>query len=133
MKKKGILHAELSRMIARLGHGDKLIICDSGYPIPYDKPIADLALTLNQPRFTSVLIELLNEVHVERVIIAKEMKSKNPSLYRETLSLIAKIPVERVSHEKFKRIEKESDNVSFVRTGEASPYANIILVSGVVF
>jgi D-ribose pyranase len=55
MKKSGILNAPLSGIIARMGHTDKLVICDSGLPIPKDAKVVDLALTKNIPRFLDVL------------------------------------------------------------------------------
>ncbi|MCF7905318.1 MAG: D-ribose pyranase, partial [Candidatus Marinimicrobia bacterium] len=34
MKKVGILHPELSKAIAIMGHTDRLVVCDAGLPIP---------------------------------------------------------------------------------------------------
>ena len=52
-------------------------------------------------------------------------------VYEEILKRFENIKITKVSHEEFKKLTKESKAV--VRTGECSPYANIILKSGVVF
>jgi D-ribose pyranase len=38
-----------------------------------------------------------------------------------------------VSHEQFKQLSCEVRTIAFVRTGEATPFANVILESGVTF
>ena len=35
MKRAGLLHAELSGLIAAMGHGDLLVIGDAGLPVPW--------------------------------------------------------------------------------------------------
>ena len=55
MKKRGVLHAELSRCIAALGHKDLFMIGDAGMPIPPGVEIIDLAVTAGVPTFRQVL------------------------------------------------------------------------------
>ena len=73
MKKTPLLHAELSGLIARLGHGDLLVIGDAGLPIPDGPQRIDLAVTANLPRFIDVVGAVLNEMQVESAVIDKEM------------------------------------------------------------
>lgn len=133
MKKNGILNAPLSKIVASMGHTDKLVICDSGLPIPKNSDVVDLALTINIPRFIDTLKIILEELNIEEAIVAEEMVSQNGGLFKQVQSLIPGIKITTVPHEKFKQISREENNISFVRTGEATPYANIILVSGVTF
>lgn len=133
MKKNGILNAPLSKTIAQLGHTDRLVICDCGLPIPIDSTIIDLALTKNIPRFIDTLKIILEEFAVEKAVVAEEIKKKNSSLYKEIESLLNGIKVEKVTHEKFKDLTRKGGTIVFVRTGEATPYANIILTAGVTF
>lgn len=133
MKKIGTLNTHLSRVIAATGHLDKLVICDSGLPIPRAGEVVDLALTKNIPSFVDTLRVVLEELHVESAIIAEEMEKVNEKTYRELVKLLKGVEIERVSHEKFKSLTQNGGNVAFVRTGEATPYANVILVSGVTF
>ncbi len=134
MKKIGTLNTHLSRVIARLGHGDRLVICDSGLPIPSASEVIDLALTTNVPRFIDTLRVVLEELQVESAVIANEMPDRSNGTYREMSALLSDVDVRQVSHEDFKRLTANGEgNVVFVRTGEATPYANVILISGVTF
>ena len=45
--------------------------------------------------------------------------------------LLGEIPLHFISHETFKR--KTGDAAAVVRSGECTPYANVILVAGVAF
>ncbi|WP_314868476.1 D-ribose pyranase [Aggregatibacter kilianii] len=139
MKKTAILNAGLSHCIATLGHTDGLTLCDAGLPIPHDIERIDLALTPNIPTFLDCLNAILSEMFVERVLLAQEIKLKNPQILTALLARLTEleqqqgnqISVEYVSHEAFKQATKHSKAI--VRSGECSPYANIILYSGVPF
>lgn len=131
MKKRGILQHELAHVIATLGHTDSLVIADAGLPIPQGVQRIDLAVTGGIPRFVDVARAVLEETQVERAVIAREMRVKNPTLHAELLALLGAIPVDEVTHEEFKRMTQQARAV--VRTGEFTPYANVILISGVVF
>lgn len=133
MKKKGILNSELARIIAGMGHGDMLVVCDSGFPIPYHRPVADVILTVNVPRLVETLKVILEELHVEGAIIANEMEKISNPMYHEVKRALADIPLKKISHEKFKQRTRNEQNISFVRTGEATKYSNVILVAGVIF
>lgn len=131
MKKVGTLNQPLSEVIAGLGHMDKLVIGDAGLPIPLETQRIDLALTQGVPTFLETLQVILDEVQIESAIIAEEMIDVSPELYEQVNNLIADISLTTIPHNEFKRQTKSARAV--VRTGEFTPYANIILVSGVVF
>lgn len=133
MKRNGVLNSGLSRIIASMGHTDKLVICDSGLPIPKNSDIIDLALTKNIPRFMDTLKVILEELKVEEAIVTNELVKSNGKYFKEISSLLNGTRIKKVNHEKFKEITRNGGNVTFVRTGEATPYANIILISGVTF
>ena len=131
MKRTPLLHAELSHVIASLGHGDMLVIGDAGLPIPEGPRRIDLALTPGVPRIAEVLRAVLAEMQVERSVLAEEALGAGralPGWYPQ--QQLALMP-ETVPHEDFKRLSAGARAV--VRTGECTPYANVILVSGVVF
>jgi D-ribose pyranase len=131
MKKRGILNHELIKVIATLGHTDALVIADAGLPIPPEVQRIDLAVSGGIPRFMDVLRSVLEETQVERAAIAREMLAASPQLHGELMAALGSIPVEEVSHEEFKQLTCRVRAV--VRTGEFTPYANVILYSGVVF
>lgn len=133
MKKSGVLNAPLSKVIASMGHTDKLVICDCGLPIPKKAEVVDLALTKNLPRFMDTLKIVLEELCVEEAIVADELIKGNEKYFNEIKALLPGVKFSGVPHEKFKEIYRTSPDTAFVRTGETTPYANIILMSGVTF
>jgi D-ribose pyranase len=131
MKKQGILHPELSEVIASLGHTDTLVVADAGLPVPPGVRRIDLAVAGGVPPFMDVLKAILGDMQVEKAIIASEMESRSKTLRADLLSALGETPVEEVSHEELKQLTRGARAV--VRTGEFTPYANVILSSGVVF
>ncbi len=131
MKRTTLLHAELSDVIARLGHGDLLVIGDAGLPIPDGPRRIDLAVSANVPRFREVLAAVLAEMQVEGAVIADELAPANPAVHSELRRQLGDTPVSTLTHEQFKAATRGARAI--VRTGEFSPYANVILRAGVVF
>ena len=133
MKKKGILNSELARIVAGMGHGDMLVICDSGYPIPHNRPVADIILTANIPRLVDTVKVVLEELHIEGAIVAREMQKVSPQIFNELMTILKDVPVKKISHERFKEFCRTESNISFVRTGETTKFSNLILIAGVIF
>ena len=129
MKRTALLHAELSHAIASMGHGDMLVIGDVGLPIPSGPRRIDLALTPGIPAVAEVLRVVLTELQVEKAVIATEAVERAQGL----LPGWCQLPVTpaTVPHDEFKRLTERARVV--VRTGECTPYANVILVAGVTF
>jgi D-ribose pyranase len=131
MKKTVLLQSDLSYIIATMGHMDTLVIADAGLPIPTETLRIDLALMQGVPGAVQTLKVVLEELKVEKVILAEEAQERNPQFAAEVQELLPGVPVEFVSHSDFKTQTASARAV--VRTGEFAPYANVILVSGVVF
>lgn len=135
MKKSRLLNSELSYEISKIGHTAHLTLCDAGLPIPSEVKRIDLAIEKGYPSFIKTLDVILSEMMVEEIIIAKEIHEKNPQIFREMMETFKNNNINpkitEVSHEEFKNITKSSQAI--VRTGECSPYANVILKSGVTF
>ncbi len=131
MKKQGILNAQLAGYIAALGHKDIFMVGDAGMPIPKNVPIVDLILTANVPTFRQVMDAILDEAVVEGYILAEEIKDKNPELLGYIEDKLAGMECSFIAHDELKKL---SANVKFaVRTGEFTPYPNVILKAGVAF
>jgi D-ribose pyranase len=131
MKRSGILNPQLAQVIASMGHTETLCIADSGLPIPPEVLRIDLALTAGVPGFLQTLEAVLRELQVERAVVAQELLDQNPALYAEIRRRVGDTPVDAVPHEEFKRLVRSARAV--VRTGEQTPYANVLLQSGVTF
>ena len=127
MRRHGILHPELAAHLARLGHTDTFVIGDSGLPIPPGVPRVDLAVVLGVPGFAEVVDAILREIEVEAAVIATEAAGSPASQV-----LGARFPgAETVPHEEFKQLMGEARFV--VRTGETTPFSNVIVRCGVPF
>jgi len=131
MKKTALLQSDLSYIIATLGHLDTLVIADAGLPIPGETLRIDLALTKGVPGAAQTLKVVLDEMKVEKAILAEEVKERNPKFLTDVQELLPDVPLEFVTHSELKARTAQARAV--VRTGEFSPYANVILISGVVF
>lgn len=131
MKKIGIINQPISALIAGLGHMDRIVIADAGLPIPAETARIDLALREGVPTFMQTLETILEEMQVESAIIAEEISEHNPQMEASIRAVLGEIPITKTPHEKFK--QETSSARAVIRTGEFSPYSNIILVSGVVF
>lgn len=128
MKRGGVVNARLAGALARLGHTDLVVVCDVGLPIPPGPEVVDLAFRFGVPSFETVLSGLLNELVVEGATAANEAR-QNPAT-RDLLA--ARFPeLELVPHEELKG--RVSGAKLVVRTGEATPYSNVILRCGVPF
>lgn len=131
MKKTGLLNSEISSVISKMGHTDGLAIGDCGLPIPEETKRIDLALIKDIPSFIATLKVVLTELQVEEVELAKETADVSPALFEEIKKEIGDVKITFITHEELKDKLKECKAV--IRTGEQTPYANIILRSGVVF
>lgn len=131
MKKGGILNDKLNWVLARLGHGDRIVIADCGLPIPNGPLRVDISLVPGIPSFRDVVQAIAQEMEVQRLFVAKEMEHYNRGHLDFLRSLFPGVPLEMVSHEKLKELVREAKAV--IRTGEATPYANVILEAGVIF
>jgi D-ribose pyranase len=129
VKKAGILNRHLAGALAELGHGDGVLICDAGMPIPAGPRVVDLAFRAGVPSFAEVLDGLLDELVVEGATAAREVGDANPAASK---LLTGRFPtLTLVSHAELKTLS--SDARLIVRTGEARPYANVLLRCGVFF
>lgn len=131
MKKGRLLNSKVAEVIAKMGHTDQLAIGDCGLPIPDETQRIDLALEKDTPAFLNTLDVVLTELEVEAVMIANETKAISNTLLQAIKERIQDIPIIYVTHEQLKDELKTCKAV--IRTGEQTPYANIILKSGVVF
>lgn len=133
MKRQGILNSDISRVLSYLGHTDCIAIGDCGLPIPDEVERIDLALAFGEPTFMRTLEVVAQDMKIEKIVLAEEIRTQNPKVLEEVMALFAgqDIEVEYVPHTELKAQTKECKAV--IRTGETTPYANIILQSGCIF
>lgn len=131
MRKAMLLNSDIVEVISQMGHMDTIAIGDCGLPIPQGVKRIDISLKRGTPTFIETLDTVLNEFEVEAVVLAEEIKENNPVVYKEILNRIDESKISFVSHIAFKKRTEKVKAV--IRTGENTPYANIVLQSGVVF
>ena len=142
MKRHGILNSDISRVLSYMGHTDCICIGDCGLPIPDETERIDLAVKFGVPTFMDVLKEVGNDMKIEKIVLAEEIKEHNPQVLAEITEyfkgqdieikeIIKDTKITFISHEELKKELKDCKAV--VRTGEQTPYANIILQSGCIF
>ena len=133
MKKNGILNSDISRVLSYMGHTDQIAVGDCGLPIPDETERIDLALAFGIPTFMQTLEIVAQDMKIEKIILAEEIKTQNPEVLRQIEVLFdgQNVETEIVSHTELKAKTKECKAV--IRTGETTPYANIILQSGCIF
>lgn len=134
MKKNKVLNSHISKAIATLGHYDILTINDAGMPIPNDERRIDLAITKGLPKFIDVLEVVLSEVEIQKIYLATEIKTHNPSQLKRIYELIGdNVAVEFIEHAEMKQKLNSSTTKANIRTGEITPFSNIALESNVTF
>lgn len=133
MKKQGILNSDISRVLSYMGHTDCIAVGDCGLPIPDEVERIDLALEFGVPSFMDVLRVITKDMKVEKIVLAEEIREQNPKILGEIKELFVGQELETVfvSHTELKKQTRECKAV--IRTGETTPYANIILQSGCIF
>lgn len=131
MKKAGILNRDIASILARMGHTDTIMIADCGLPVPDDTICIDLSVKFGMPDFATVLASVADDMVIEKMTFAEEIKTENPSLHKRIKADYSDLSIRYITHENLKQEIKNAKAV--IRTGEATPFANVIIQSGVSF
>ncbi|KEI17641.1 D-ribose pyranase [Clostridium haemolyticum] len=131
MKKTPLLNSSICEVISKMGHTDMIAIGDCGLPIPDGTKRIDLALLKGVPSFIQTLKAVLLEQQIEEVIIARETTETSPEIFEAIKEEVGDVKITFISHEELKMELYNCKAV--IRTGEQTPYANVILKLGVVF
>ena len=129
MKEVGVINRKVAAAISKQGHGDLLMITDAGFAIPSGVEVIDISLEENKPMVIEVLRMLNNYFSVEKMFIANQTKTINPTLFKTISESFGKdVTVETIDHSRLKEISSTVKAV--IRTGDFTAYGNVILVSG---
>lgn len=130
MKRSGILNAALSHAIAALGHGDRLLVTDAGFPVPVGTARIDLAVARDLPDLRTVLHLVGEECIVEEITVADEVVANNPALDEWLTQRWPSVARATIPHAEL--IAGAAAQAKFVvRTGAFEPWGNVVLTSGV--
>lgn len=125
MKRRGVINQPLSEALAGLGHGDTFLVCDAGFPVPRDAKRIDLALTFQVPTMKQCLKAILDEIVVQKAVIAEEMKGLNETGYSFVKETFQKQEFLEVPQKDLVSLAEKAKFI--VRTGEMGCYSSILL------
>lgn len=125
MKRQGVINQPLSAALAGLGHGDTFLLCDAGFPIPKDALRIDLAVTFQVPTIRQCLKAILDEIVVQKAVIAEEMKGLNDEGYSFMKETFRRQDFQEVPQEKLVRLAEKAKFI--VRSGEMGCYSSVLL------
>jgi D-ribose pyranase len=105
------------------------MVVDAGFAIPLGVETIDISLRENDPMVLDVLAELRKFHSVEKMILAKQTKEYNPTLFSKITNVWGNnTEIEVIDHSELKQISKTVKAI--IRTGDFTAYGNVILVSG---
>ncbi len=128
MKKIGIINAPIASVIAHLEHSDMITVGDAGLPVPAGPQRIDLALKPGTPGFLETLEVVLMEMYIEKAYVSEDIMTVSPHIYAGIKKLLGEVPVVALPHPDFKLLTGSTKAV--IRTGEFTPFSNVILVAG---
>lgn len=129
MRSDGLWHAGMVQLIVSMRHHDMVVMADAGFPVPPHVPTIDLGWKRREPRLLPVLGAIVAELVVERATIAEE--ARDALLLDGLRCELGDIPIDRTAHADL--IARCAGARAVIRTGEDTPYANVILHAGVPF
>lgn len=132
-RNNGTLNGQLARVISETGHTDRIVVTDAGLPIPTGVERVDLAVRPGLPSFLDLLDAVLDEMQIEGALMSEEIRSESPEMLTaiEERLTARGVSATFVPHVQFK--EATSEARAAVRSGEFTPYANVLLTAGVVY
>lgn len=126
MLRTGILNPAILALRARIRHTNTIVIADRGFPFWPQIETIDISLVDDVPTVQQVFAALTAEFVVGSIWMAEEFCKVNPA-DRVQSYLAALPPVTFEPHVEFKR--RVPNAIGLIRTGDTTPYANMILES----
>src|SRR5262245_55379123 len=124
-----ILNPHLLSLIARIRHTNSIVIADRGFPFWLQIETIDISLMNDVPTVPQVVAALRPDFQIVQAYMAREFLEHNSSVTRNSFSkVLAEIEIIHEPHVEFKK--RVPAAIGLIRTGDATQYANIILVSG---
>lgn len=128
MIRTGILNPAVLSLLARVRHTNTVVLADRGFPLWPQLETVDLSLVDDVPTVRQVLDAILPQYVIGRIFVADEFRKVNPpSAVAALRKHTGAIPLLFEPHAAFKR--RVPHAIGLIRTGDATPYANLILES----
>lgn len=128
MIQRGLLNPHVLSLLARVRHTNALVISDQGFPFWPRVETIDLSLVVGVPTVLQVLAAIRDNFHAGQAYMAREFLTHNSAETQAGFADgLAGIPLSYEDHVAFK--QRVPDAIGLIRTGDAVPYANLILIS----
>jgi len=130
MRPNRILHPELAKALAECGHTDIILVTDAGFPIPKDANRIDLGYYSGQADVLDILRMLREEIFVEEISFAREVKTHHPDLYKNIQEIYtgSGAVFKGTSHEDL--VENIAPKAKvIIRSGSLNAWANFALLA----
>lgn len=129
MIRTGILNPAVLSLLARVRHTNTLVLADRGFPFWPGLETVDLSLVDDVPTVAQVLDAIAPGFVIARVFAAEEFQTHNsPDRIDALKARLGGTPLHFEPHVAFKR--RVPSAIGLIRTGDTTPYANLILESG---
>jgi len=128
MLNTGILNPHVLDLIARIRHTNTLVISDWAFPFWPEIETVDISLTHGIPTVLDVLDLLTPVFKIGHIWQAEEfVATTTPEAVAGFAKSFGEIPLTREPHLDFKK--RVPHAIGLIRTGDPTPYGNIILES----
>jgi D-ribose pyranase len=129
MQKTGILNPQLASLLARVRHTNTLVIADRGFPFWPMIETVDISLVDDVPTVLQLIAAVRANHNFKLAYLAREFQKNNSAAIRASFAKsLAGVPTKFEPHVDFK--QRVPNAIGLIRTGDTTPYANVILVSG---
>ncbi|WOO40261.1 D-ribose pyranase [Rubellicoccus peritrichatus] len=128
MYQSKILNPELAALLARFRHTNYIVISDLGFPFWPEVPTIDISLTADIPTVRDVLRATEGRLSIGNAWMAEEFWQHNDdTVAGEYKQLLGGMNITYEPHVEFKK--RVPLSIGLIRTGDSTPYGNIILES----
>ena len=131
-----IISPELLKILAEMGHGDEIVICDANCPAARLNKVALRCEVRNASELLDAILKLFPlDTYQKPVYLMQKVPGDTVEtpIWDEYAKIIAPYTDEKPEQiERFAFYERAKDAYAVVMTGEKALYANVILKKGVV-
>ncbi len=135
MLKQTLQHPEILRALAIAGHGSRILISDSNYPVATEHGpnarVVYLNLAPDTVRVTEVLQVICDAAPIEKAVGMTLPDGSLPAIFAEYKSILA-CEVEGMRHTDFKEAGLSPAVCLHVATGDTRIYSCILLTMGYI-
>lgn len=129
-----LINPEIMAVLAKCGHGDKILISDANYPLDSKSGNAKkiyLALEKDCPTATQVVEVLKSAVNFEKAELMTPGTEAEPEIFEEFRKVLPEAEFETLGrYEYYDACCKEQVKLAIL-SGESRTFANILLTVGV--